>query len=123
MDTLVKTTEKKAVKISLMQTNKEGKINASFVFNATGENFDNFLTDTAQKINKVFELQQKIKENKGKSNMFGLTKNGDFELNITTVTEEGSIKLLNNFVFNVAKIGNLEINLPLMVEGFKLLTE
>jgi len=123
MNTLVTTTEKKAVKISLVQTNKEGKINASFVFNATGENFDNFLTDTAQKINKVFELQQKIKENKGKSNMFGLTKNGDFELNITTVTEEGSIKLLNNFVFNVAKIGNLEINLPLMVEGFKLLTE
>ena len=124
METSVATiSENKVVRITLTQTNKEGKINASFIFSAKGEKLDNFIVETATKINKVFELQQKIKENKGKSNMFGLTKNGDFELNITTATEESNVKLLNNFVFNVSKVGNLELNLPLMVEGFKLLTE
>ena len=121
--TVITQNEKKSVRISLTQTNKNGKINASFVFSCNGEDFEGFLQETAKKINKVFELQAKIKENKGKNNIFGLTKSGDFELNISTATEEGTTKILNNFVFNLSKLGDAETNLPLLAEGFKLLTE
>lgn len=121
--TVITQNEKKSVRISLMQTSKQGKVNASFVFSCNSDNFEGFLQETAKKINKVFELQAKIKENKGKNNIFGLTKSGDFELNISTATEEGTTKILNNFVFNLSKLGDAENNLPLLAEGFKLLTE
>lgn len=116
---------KKAVRIALTQLNKNGKINASFIFSATGENFNDFVSDTAQKIIKVMELQQRIKAKGGKNNVFNLTKSGEFELSITTATENGLDKLLNNFVFTLAQLGesNQSEILIDMIEGFKLLTE
>jgi|GEM_PF-6139964 len=115
----------KVVKISLTQLNKNGKQNASFVFSAKGENLNEFLTDTCKKIVGVMTLQQKIKNNGGKNNAFGLTKSGEFELSITTATENDKVQELNNFVFTLAQLGtqNPDIVLCDLVEGYKLLTE
>lgn len=115
----------KVVKISLTQLNKNGKQNASFIFSAKGENLNEFLTDTCKKIVGVMTLQQKIKNNGGKNNAFGLTKSGEFELSITTATETETTKELNNFVFTLAQLGtqNPDVVLCDLVEGYKLLTE
>ena len=115
----------KTVRISLTQVNKNGKQNASFVFNAKGVEFTDFITNTAKKILKVLEIQSRIKTNGGKNNAFGLTKSGEFELNLTTVSDEGNVKLLNNFVFTLPQLGeqNPELVLVDLVEGYQLLTE
>lgn len=119
------TVNEKTVRISLTQVNKNGKQNASFVFNAKGAQFNDFINDTCTKIIKVMELQAQAKANGGKSNVFGLTKSGEFELGITTMTDDGVNKLLNNFVFNLRQLGdeNPQAVLVAMVEGYKLLTE
>lgn len=118
-------TVNKAVRIALTQVNKNGKQNASFVFSAKGENLTDFLTDTCKKVVGVMQLQQKIKDNGGKNNAFGLTKSGEFELSITTVTDSDTVKELNNFVFTLAQLGtqNPDVVLCDLVEGYKLLTE
>ena len=116
---------KKAVRISLTQYAKSGKQNASFVFNATGFEFKDFVSDTANKIVKVMELQARIKSKGGKNGAFGLSKSGEFEMAISTATENGTEKLLNNFVFTLGQLGNdapSEVLVDL-IEGFKLLTD
>ena len=124
MKTLV-TTIDKAVKISLTQINKNGQQNASFIFSAKGNDLNDFLKDTCKKIVGVMQLQKRIKENGGKNNAFGLTKSGEFELSITTITDKDTVKELNNFVFTLGQLGtqNPELVLVDMVEGYKLLTE
>lgn len=121
----VENTVSKAVKISLTQMNKNGQQNASFIFSAKGEDLNGFLTDTCKKIVGVMQLQQRIKNNGGKSNAFGLTKSGEFELNITTIIDKDTVKELNNFVFTLGQLGsqNPELVLIDMVEGYKMLTE
>lgn len=118
-------TVNKAVRIALTQVNKNGKQNASFIFSAKGENLTDFLTDTCKKVVGVMQLQQKIKDNGGKNNAFGLTKSGEFELSITTVTDSDTVKELNNFVFTLSQLGtqNPDVVLCDLVEGYKLLTE
>lgn len=118
-------TPQKTVKISLTQLNKNGKLNASFIFSAKGENLNDFLTDTCKKIVGVMQIQKRIKENGGKNNAFGLTKSGEFELSITTASETETTKELNNFVFTLAQLGeqNPETVLVDLVDGYKLLTE
>jgi hypothetical protein len=119
-------TPQKRVRIFLEQQNKNGKLNASFVFSAKGENLNDFLTDTCKKIVGVMQIQQRIKENKGKSNAFGLTKSGEFKLAITTAkTDEDIVVELNSFVFTLAQLGeqNPETVLVDLVDGYKLLTE
>lgn len=113
------------VRISLTQVNKNNKVNASFVFEAQGTNLTDFVAQTAKKVVKVMELQQSIKAKGGKNNAFGLTKSGEFELNIKTLNTLNDVKLLNNFVFSLPQLGtdNPEGVLVDMVEGFKLLTE
>jgi hypothetical protein len=137
METLVKKSAKKAttvvivptvektVKISLTQVNKNGQQNASFIFGAKGENLNDFLVNTCKKIVGVMQLQSRIKENGGKSNAFGLTKSGEFELSITTISDTDTVKELNNFVFTLGQLGTQKPELVLvdMVEGYKLLTE
>lgn len=115
----------KIVRISLTQENKGGKQNASFLFSSKGEELNDFLTDTCKKIVGVMQLQQKIRENGGKNNAFGLTKSGTFELGITVAIDSESTKVLNNFVFNLAQLGtqNPDAVLVDLVAGYKLLTE
>ena len=115
----------KIVRISLTQENKSGKQNATFLFSSKGEELNDFLTDTCKKIVGVMTLQQKIRENGGKNNAFGLTKSGTFELGITVAIDSESTKVLNNFVFNLAQLGtqNPETVLVDLVAGYKLLTE
>ena len=115
----------KTVRISLTQMNKNGKQNASFIFSAKGNDLTDFLKDTCKKVVGVMQLQSRIKENGGKNNAFGLTKSGEFELSITTITDSDTIKELNNFVFTLGQLGNTKPELVLidMVEGYKLLTE
>jgi hypothetical protein len=115
----------KFVRIALTQLNKNNKVNASFTFQAKGENLNDFLHDTCKRIVGVMQLQKRIKENGGKNNAFGLTKSGEFELSITTATDTEQTKELNNFVFTLAQLGeqNPENVLIDLVEGYKLLTE
>ena len=122
--TVVETVEK-AVRISLTQMNKNGKQNTSFVFSAKGNDLNDFLKDTCKKVVGVMTIQSRIKDNGGKNNAFGLTKSGEFELSITTVTDTDTVKELNNFVFTLGQLGsaNPELVLVDMVEGYKLLTE
>ena len=115
----------KTVRISLTQMNKNGKQNASFIFSAKGNDLTDFLKDTCKKVVGVMQLQSRIKENGGKNNAFGLTKSGEFELSITTISDTDTVKELNNFVFTLGQLGNSNPELVLvdMVEGYKLLTE
>jgi len=113
------------VRISLTQENKGGKIGASFVFTSKGVFLDDFIVDTATRIFKILELQEKIRANGGCNNVFGFTKSGMFELNMQTMFEGGEGKILNNFTFTLGKLGTLNPaeNLVHLVQGFKLLTD
>lgn len=115
----------KSVRISLTQVNKNGKQNASFIFSAKGEQLNDFLTDSCRKIVEIMKIQQRVKTNGGKSNAFGLTKSGEFEMGILVLEADEQTKLLNNFVFTLGQLGeqNPEVVLIDLVEGYKLLTE
>ncbi len=115
----------KIVRISLTQENKAGNQNASFMFSSKGENLSEFVTDTAKKIVGVMGIQNRIKDNGGKANVFGLTKGGQFFLSISVTINDERNSLLSNFAFTLAQLGTVNPETVLIdyVEGFKLLTE
>lgn len=97
----------KAIRISLTQFKADKQIiNASFVFNAIGDNLDGFIKDTSKRIVKIFELQNSIKARTGKANFLGLTKNGEFELNIKVLHDNEIVKQVTNVLFKPNHIEN-----------------
>lgn len=99
----------KIVRIALTQENSSGKIHSSFLFSAKGENLNQFLHNTASKVQKILQLQSEISEN-GLKNSFGLTKGGIFELSITEATNEGGVKILNNLTFKANRYLNASVD-------------
>lgn len=98
----------KTIKINLEQTNSKETINTSFSFKIQTENeieIDKVALYLATKLLGIYNIQNNVKDLKGKNRIFNISKSGNWVIDIDVKTEEETYTLISQLAFKLTDLG------------------
>jgi hypothetical protein len=110
----------KTYAINLIQTRKNGNLATNFKFQVKTEDISEAVDVLANKLFKIWDIQKQIYTNKGKANLFGIVKSGDWFVDIDVIEEGERSTVISQMEFTFSKLGeeNPKENLKLISEAW-----